>query len=355
MSSSLGVVPSRQKSWRTIFRRGIIIGSFCYGFSASLFLAIRMAAGEVLPVFALIDLFLPLLLIPALILFPLTLLLRGWVAAISLVSPVLLMITAYGPSFVPRATPAIASSGESISLLTYNLHAEEHVLGGMVNLIRESDADVVALQELSYPAASRFAQELKDIYPYQMLHPQHYANAGQGVLSRYPIVSDTYWRHHLYPDMLGHMRVEIDFKGTKITLYNTHPLRPVMRGLSFDDAPRRMEITDLLQRTSNDSGPILIAGDFNMPDQTDDYRRMVASFNDTYREIGWGLGLTFPDSNPVTPADDMVRRDLPLPLLFRLDYVFHNEDWLPLEARVWPTTGGSDHHPVFVRLALRSR
>ena len=42
--------------------------------------------------------------------------------------------------------------------------------------------------------------------------------------------------------------------------------------------------------------PILIAGDFNMTDQTDDYRRLTAKFSDTFREVGWGMGFTFPDA-----------------------------------------------------------
>jgi endonuclease/exonuclease/phosphatase (EEP) superfamily protein YafD len=37
----------------------------------------------------------------------------------------------------------------------------------------------------------------------------------------------------------------------------------------------------------------------------------------------------------------------------RLDYVFHNAHVRPLEARVWPDAGGSDHRPVLVRLALQ--
>src|SRR3954465_11766343 len=108
--ASLAAQPRRKKSGLSILRSGIIILSALYGLAASLFLAIRLAAGEVLPVIALIDLFLPILLLPSLLLLPVNLLLKGWAAAVSLIPPVLLMILSYGGSFLPREKPAVASA-----------------------------------------------------------------------------------------------------------------------------------------------------------------------------------------------------------------------------------------------------
>ncbi len=65
------------------------------------------------------------------------------------------------------------------------------------------------------------------------------------------------------------------------------------------------------------------------------------------------MGFTFPEADPVTPTTQEIRRIVQVPLLLRLDYVFHNDAFQPLEARVWPESGGSDHHPLYVRLALR--
>ena len=91
-----------------------------------------------------------------------------------------------------------------------------------------------------------------------------------------------------------------------------------------------------------------------MIDQTEDYQRSAASFSDTYREVGWGLGFTFPDADLVTPSKRTIRRLIQFPVLLRLDYIFHNDAFLPLEANVWPESGGSDHHLVYARLALRA-
>ena len=89
----------------------------------------------------------------------------------------------------------------------------------------------------------------------------------------------------------------------------------------------------------------LLVRDFNMSDQSADYWRIASRHEDAYRSAGWGLGFTFSSLLPHigwTPA------------LARLDYVFYDESFETLEARVWPHSGGSDHLPVFVTLQWSS-
>ncbi len=79
-------------------------------------------------------------------------------------------------------------------------------------------------------------------------------------------------------------------------------------------------------------------------------------------KLGWGLGFTLPDySHPQAFAFAVRLPDwlklpwLPVPLLTRIDYVFHDESFDSIEAKVWPTSGGSDHRPVLARLAFPSQ
>jgi endonuclease/exonuclease/phosphatase (EEP) superfamily protein YafD len=114
---------------------------------------------------------------------------------------------------------------------------------------------VVALQELSQPMADHLAAALAAEYPYQAAHTR--ANEpvpGQGVLSRYPIVDDEYWRVHL-----ATQRVTLDVDGQTVVFYNAHPIMPLSRG-GFDR--RAEEMTDLLARAADETGPMLLAGDF---------------------------------------------------------------------------------------------
>ncbi|MBZ0298213.1 MAG: endonuclease/exonuclease/phosphatase family protein, partial [Anaerolineae bacterium] len=213
-------------------------------------------------------------------------------------------------------------------------------------LIREADADIVALQELSAAMGDHIRLALADEYPYQALHTNPLDSvSGQGVLSRYPITSDDYWRLYRVTQ-----RVTLDIQGQTVVFYNAHPPQPIRRDGFF----RRAEhITDLLAHATQETDPVILAGDFNMSDQSADYWRIAAQYQDSYRASGWGLGLTFPAGIPYF-GDGRYGSSLfrLVPPLVRLDYVFHDAAFDSLEARVWPTSGGSDHLPVFVTLAM---
>src|SRR5262249_54049970 len=98
------------------------------------------------------------------------------------------------------------------------------------------------------------------------------------------------------------------------------------------------------------SGPILMMCDCNTYDLDQNYRSITAVLHDTYREVGWGMGFTNPDW-----AYEQAREGLAIiPVHQRPDYIFHNDFFLPVNARVWPDSGGSDHRPVYATLALKA-
>jgi endonuclease/exonuclease/phosphatase family metal-dependent hydrolase len=247
--------------------------------------------------------------------------------------------------FLPRSAQAAPAAAE-LHLMTYNLKSQASDLDSALNIIRQSGADIVAVQELSAAMGAAMQTALADLYPYQALHTiPGEGIPGQGVLSRFPLLADDYWRIHI-----AHQRVEVDFAGERITLYNTHPIQPLRPG-GFD--MRGEEIADLLDRTSSESGPLLLMGDFNMSDQSDDYRQITERYQDTYRAAGWGLGLTFPAEMPLLGNTPLRLLLGAVPPLVRLDYVFHNESFESLEAYVGSDSGGSDHLPVYATLGLK--
>jgi endonuclease/exonuclease/phosphatase (EEP) superfamily protein YafD len=334
---------------RALFNVFIVLTG-AYGLNLTLLLILRLLVGEQWTVIALVNSFLHLMLMPPLILLPICLLLRRWRLALTLAPAVLVFLLSYGVLFLPRTVRAIPDT-VSFSVLTYNLHIEKHVFEPMINLIREADADVVAFQELSRLASERFAVELSDLYPYRAFHLSNRSSSwGQGILSRYPIVSDEYWHINL-----GHQRVEVLVQNRRVTLYNTHPahLFRLTDETGIDTQSRDVEINTLLDRATQDDGALIILGDFNMSDQSEDYQRLTALYTDVYREVGWGMGFTFPDfSQPQSRPTALRDRNLSIQPFVRLDYIFHNEGVQALEALVWPTSGGSDHRPVYARLAL---
>lgn len=311
-----------------------------YGLNVTLFLVLQAVVGERWIIISLFNTFAHLLILPALILFPLCLLLRRWRLAVLVLPPFWLFVVSYGGLFLPRAA-ANPGAGQ-LSLLTYNLLAAQKNSQPMATIIRAANADVVAVQELSLEAADYLKTQLSDLYPYQALHPQAYY-AGQGIFSKYPLLDETYWQM-----TQGFQRVVFETQGQRIVLYNAHTAFPFMSIRAFG-VQRDEEIRVLLARAEQETDAVILAGDFNLTDQAETYRQITARFADAHQEIGWGMGFTFPD---YTETDSHLSW---LPPLSRLDYVFHDAAFQAVEARVWPTSGGSDHRPVLVRLVLKSR
>lgn len=325
-----------------------------YGAGVALLLVMKLLVGERFVLVAVFNSFMPFVLLPALFLLPIGMIARRRDVMAVMLPGVLAFLLLYGGLFIPR-TVSPPDDAPIVSILTYNIHAERRNLDPIVAIIHEADADIVAIQEVSDEAAARFEREFAEAYPYRALHPNPQATAGQGVLSRYPILTDDYWRNPLLPGVLslGHQRVILDIDGTEVVLHNEHPVHPGMAGALFDDSYRSGEVDDLLQRARTVDGPLLLAGDFNMTDQSDDYARVAARYHDSFRAVGFGLGPTFPDAHFLgsSTVARMVQAVIFSPFL-RLDYVFHNDDFIAIEARVWSSSGGSDHRPLFVRLAL---
>lgn len=316
-----------------------------YGLSVAGFLALRGLVGESWWMIAVMNSFVHLLYLPAWGLLPLWLVLRRLRVAVLLLVPIGAFIVSYGELFTPR--PVSAAPAQALSLLTYNLKSETAPLAELAQVIVSAGADVVALQEVSEAAAAHFALELAALYPHQAHHAQFFDPVhGQSVLSRYPIIEDEFWLMYL-----GHQRVTLDINGQPVALYNTHTIHPFTSVNGF--RWRAEEIDEVLYRAAAEAGPVIIAGDFNMSDQSEDYARVASRYTDSYRSVGWGLGFTFPrlfDSNALLVREFGLAGGVPP--LARLDYVFHNDHFISLEARVWPESGGSDHYPVYVELGI---
>ncbi len=323
-----------------------------YSLIISVMLLTRKRLTENFKVIAYFNSFAQMSMLPTLILLPINLLLRPWLVWFQVI-PVASFIASYGRLFVSRPAPAVADASSTLKVMTFNIQGAKQSLDQITEILCTSDADIISIQELSYAAAEHFKIVLGEKYPHQAVYTAQRASRGQGVLSRYPITAETYWRNdHIALEALGHLRVEIDFGGTPITLYNTHPLHPGIADDGFDTLPRGVEIDMVLEKAANDTGAVLLMGDFNMTDQNEDYQRITARYGDSFREVGSGMGFTFPDLS----GFESLPSYWPLPvrpvLFLRLDYVFHDKAFRTMSARVWPTSGGSDHRPVWVELAL---
>lgn len=245
----------------------------------------------------------------------------------------------YGMMFIPRS-PVIESVTPQLRVMTFNTQFKENT--HIAQVILEADADVIALQELVQPMADYLAEELADEYPYQISHiDPDLLTQGKGILSRHPLQNELF---ETWDVQVNYLRVQIEFADEIVTIVTTHP-QPPQWGKRFNSDLRSRHIDWIMDHLTQESGALIVLGDFNTTDLSADYRQITAIYQDSVREVGVGLGQTFPDST--------AWRNLQfIPPMIRIDYVFHSNHLTAVSAGAWHESGGSDHRPVVANLIL---
>lgn len=316
---------------------------FVYGLLTLLLLTLWKFTGEVFfPVNMFVNL-LPAAFYLAPILLIGSLLAQRW-RLVGVLIPVMLAFAGlYGHTLLPKAAPPPSTAPE-ITVLTYNIFAGNRRVETIERVIEEADADIVAVQEANQTFIAHAETYLSVDYPYIAYYrdeqPSQYE--GRMILSRYPIVATQivpgYARTVLY------LRAEIDVDGTRLAVYSVHLHPPAPYGI-FSTEARSGDMQQLLDNAARDPLPVIMLGDFNMTDMTADSRRISATYTDAFRATATGLGTSHPNGRFVHPRLTF------FPGLIRIDYVFHDDYFTPLEARVI-RDGTSDHYPLWARLRL---
>jgi endonuclease/exonuclease/phosphatase family metal-dependent hydrolase len=164
-------------------------------------------------------------------------------------------------------------------------------------------------------------------------------------------------------------RFVLDMAGRKVVVYNVHIASPrnllgKLRGrglvaqflhdlgLSIGRdygaqekvAARLVAAEALAQRVAEETDPVIVAGDFNIPARGRAYHVFANQLTDTFEARGRGYGFTFPGKtrNPFSLFGPWLR----------LDMVFAGKDWRVLSSMVEPERP-SQHRAIVATLELR--
>lgn len=293
----------------------------------------------------------PYLFLPVPVVLVIALLARRWALLVAALIPTAVFLMLFGQSLLPRElkVPSVPPDAPSLSLLTYNLHAWNTDVDGIVTALLASDADVIALQELEPEMARLLAERLSSRYPYTDLVLRSGWD-GLGVYSKVPLTPvrepDGYARRN--PQV-----TTLRLPWGDATLINVHNLS-IPRTLEewpteITNSIRQREetsafIVDFASRA--DAGPVIAAGDFNTTPRSTAYETIVGVLSDSWTDAGFGFGTTFP-GGPYSPTP--LDQNVP-DWLLRIDYVFTSEEIVATDARIGQWDGTSDHRPVRVNL-----
>ena len=253
---------------------------------------------------------------------------RWWKSAAAVLVAAAVNLALIAPLFVPG--PADPPPGVPFRVLSFNVLADNERFDEVIDYIRETDADVVFLHEVSRPWEERI---LDSGLPY-IVNPVRTADLifGTLVLTR-PGAEVTG-----YGFTVGEPRaVEVTtlLGDREVALLSSHPLAPSTETRSL---LRDAQLRFAAEWAAGQSAPALVVGDLNATRWSHAFGRLTSIGGLANSEDGFGYQPTFPATAGVL-------------LRVPIDHLLHSDEWVVVDRRLGPSMG-SDHFPLVVDLVL---
>lgn len=234
----------------------------------------------------------------------------------------------------------------NLRIISFNIHHAEGLDGvidtqRIADLINAEQADLVGLQEVDVGTTrvsgrnliAELAQKSGMNYVFSNNLSFQGGQYGNGILSKFPI---KFRDHRLLTqvgasEQRGWLKAVVDVNGNDLSFWCTH------LDSRSTNAERLLSVTNFNSWLDNETAPVIFVGDFNDNPFGAVYNRMTSKWNDTWAQIGVGLGNTIPASSPSS----------------RIDFIWTSKDapFTPVSAHV-PVTTISDHRPVVATLSF---
>jgi len=252
----------------------------------------------------------------------------------------------YWPVLVPRQRAALAGAGgQTLRVMTFNVNMNNRNVPELARLIRDESPDLIAFQEIVGDLAGVLLPEL-EAYPYQLVDTS--GSLPLALVSRYPLIA--------LPKPAGVDRVQyalVETPAGLVSVWNLHPIPVITAGWEA----QRATLRQVAEAIAHEERPLIVLGDFNTTEQTDNYHLIAAQLTDVHWAVGQGFGFTFPDLKRAVSPDQpwLLQWLLQTGPVVKIDHIFVSDHFTPLALHVAPTSAGSDHRPVMATLLFNGR
>ncbi|WP_328482311.1 endonuclease/exonuclease/phosphatase family protein [Streptomyces sp. NBC_00377] len=313
--------------WRgdpRIWRRGLVLTGFALAFSLVMLVHSRIPnrygnLGSLTETFLpWIGVFVPVLLVLALVR-------RSATALIAVVLPAVVWTNLFGGLLSDKT-----GSGGDLTVVTHNVNADNPDPAGTARDVAASEADVLALEELTAAAVPVYEKALAATYKY------HSVQGTVGLWSRYPLSGVKPVDIKL--GWTRAMRAAVATPEGEVAVYVAHlPSVRVKLQAGFT-ARQRDKSADALGEAIADEKltRVVLLGDLNGTMNDRSLNAVTSQMRSTQGAAGSGFGFSWPASFPMARIDQIMVRDVEPVTSWTLPQT--GSDHLPVAARVKVTT-----------------
>ena len=221
----------------------------------------------------------------------------GFVTALALT---LILAGIQVPQFVAEGRTA---NGPEITVMTINAAHGEADADAIVDQVRTSGADILAVQELTGAQVEALTSAgIDELLPYNSTEPRPVAD-GSGLWSRTPLTDATTLSGFEFAQVQANTTVD----GVDLTVVSFHAMSPATPRHTVQWAEDLARMRGLMDSYP---GTVIVAGDFNATSDHRQFRDLASDgFVDSADVAGSGLYRTFPSQRPLARLDHVVTSD----------------------------------------------
>jgi endonuclease/exonuclease/phosphatase (EEP) superfamily protein YafD len=233
--------------------------------------------------------------------------------------------------------PVVEAGGVALSVCTVNVRADNPDLEAVLASLRDCDADVIAVVELTSVLRRRLESEFSAEYPHFVWVEREPGHFGIGLLSRYPLGNSSLVNYRLpsVPSIEAVVQLTAD---QSVHVIATHP-RPPMGLWQYRMRNEHLQVLAdrVRELRGGDGWPVIVLGDLNLTPWSPIFGQFQERAGLRSAAAGDGLEPTW-----------YSRPGFAFGLV--IDHVLYTEGVLSLSREILGGNG-SDHRPV--RVALR--